>query len=95
MLTKYNKMKIMIDPIHIEGELTGECYRFLLKWKREKHTKPFNHISIPEKKLSRFEIGIKTFSDYQLVFNFISRNSELKEKIERMLCVERKTHREN
>lgn len=62
--------------------------------KRKTHKALQSHI-YTRKKLSRFEIGIKTFSDYQLVFNFISRNSELKEKIERMLCVERKTHREN
>lgn len=91
IIIKYNKLKIMIDPINTERETSEHCLS-LLKWKREKYTVFQSPIYTRKTKLLRIEIGIKTFSDYQLVSNFISRNSELKEKIERMLCVECKTY---
>lgn len=63
IIIKYNKLKIMIDPISTERETSEHCLS-LLKWKREKHTVFQSHIYTRKNKLLRIEIRIKTFSDY-------------------------------
>lgn len=63
IIIKYNKLKIMIDPINTERETSENCLS-LLKWKREKHTVFRSPIYARKNKLLRIEIRIKTFSDY-------------------------------
>lgn len=43
IIIKYNKLKIMIDPINTERETSENCLS-LLKWKREKHSLPITYL---------------------------------------------------